>query len=251
MIDSSSKINSNSPKNWFQSTIGLKASNLVLLHGWGTTWQSLSPLVEIFKNKYNVYALDLPSAKYSVLTIDDYVVFVLNFIKDNQIDNPIIIGHSLGGAIASKIAAQHPKKIRAIILLAAASIRHQLPKNWLILQKLIYPVKPLLRLFRKQILKITKLDATDYLELSTNEEKQTFRNLLKTDLSSLLPKINCPTLILWGEKDESTRLEDGKKIHELIKHSIFKSYPNCGHLFYLDYPQDVSDTIITFINNAT
>lgn len=222
----------------------MKKQTLIFLHGWNTTWQSLYPLVNGFKDKYQVYSPNLPYPTNKILTLNDYCQFVLDFIKNNNIKNPILIGHSLGGAISTKIVTDHPKLISKIILLSAASIRHKLPQHMKFFQKFSKILHP----FRKPLLKLLKLDASDYVVLKTNIEKQTFRNLIHVDQSKTLSSINIPTLILWGDNDKSTPITDGKQINKLIITSTFKSYPNSGHFFYLDYPNDIINDITNFIN---
>ncbi|MFZ2152948.1 MAG: alpha/beta hydrolase [Microgenomates group bacterium] len=221
----------------------MKKQNVILIHGWGTTWQSLYPLFAGLKDKYDVFTPNLPYPTNKVLTLDDYCQFILDFISQNKIDKPILIGHSLGGAISTKIATNHPKLISKIILLSAASVRHELPPYIKFFQKF----GKLLHPFRQQILKLMKLDASDYIVLKTEIEKQTFRNLIHADQRESLSSIHIPTLILWGDNDQSTPLSDGQLIHQLIHQSTFKSYPNTGHFFYLTYPNDVIQDIIKFI----
>jgi pimeloyl-ACP methyl ester carboxylesterase len=218
-------------------------SNLVFLHGWGTTWESLYPIIHSLESSFNVYHPNLPYPKDKVLTLNDYATFVLDFIKKEKIKNPILIGHSLGGAISTKIAVDQPHTISKIILLSAASVRHALPSHIKFFQRFSKLLRPL----RQPILKLLKLDASDYIVLKTDIEKQTFRNLIHADQSTSLSKITTPTLILWGDNDAATPLADGQKIHSLIKSSQFKSFPNTGHFFYLDHPQQVSQLITDFI----
>lgn len=223
--------------------------NVIFLHGWGTTWESLYPLVQLLKSHAHVFTPNLLTIKNKILTLDDYVADILQFIKKNKIKNPVIIGHSLGGAIATKIAAQHPGIATKIVLLSAASIRHDIPQPWRTINTLISPLKPLLTPLRQIALKLAHLDASDYLELKTPIEKQTFQNLIRNDQSTTLSAINIPTLILWGDNDTATLIADGLKIHSLIKNSIFYSFPKAGHFFYLDHPDKCAQMIIKFIKH--
>jgi pimeloyl-ACP methyl ester carboxylesterase len=227
------------------------APTLLFLHGWGATWQSLFPILQGLGGKYNLYAIDLPYPKDKVLTLDDYCQFVLNFIKKEHLQKPVLVGHSLGGAIASKIAIDHPEAITSIVLCAAASIRHQLPIHWRLLQAISTPFKPLIKPIRHLIYRHLPLNASDYQVLSTPIEKSTFQNLIKADLTPYLPQICLPTLILWGDNDLSTPLSDGLMIHSLIPNSIFLSFPNTGHFFYLDYPDKTITAITSFVDNDT
>ncbi|PIU73392.1 hypothetical protein COS78_02595 [Candidatus Shapirobacteria bacterium CG06_land_8_20_14_3_00_40_12] len=225
----------------------MASPSLVFLHGWAGSSASWAPITERLKLKFSIFAPNLPYPENQTLTLNNYCQFVVEYLKSNKIKNPVLIGHSLGGAIATQIASDYPHLPGAIILLSSASIRHRLPKPWRSLQPLISPFKSILRPFRHQILKLAHLDASDYEILNTKSEKDTFRNLIHHDQTPFLSKISCPTLILWGENDTSTFLSDGQKIHSLIKNSTLKTFPNSGHFFYLDNQQEVAQAITDFV----
>lgn len=220
---------------------------LLFLHGWAGSWQSWLPILGRLKDQYNLCAIDLPYPKAKTLNLDDYCQFVLDFIKKENIDQPVIVGHSLGGAIAAKIASKYPRSVSAIVLVSAAAIRHPLPTLWCFFQRFSFLLKP----FKSIALRITHLDATDYVALKTATEKNTFRNLIAADLTPILHQITCPTLILWGDQDTSTPIVDGLKIHSLVSQSTFFSFPNSGHFFYLDYQPEFTQKIIDFVENET
>jgi pimeloyl-ACP methyl ester carboxylesterase len=225
----------------------MASPSLVFLHGWAGSSTSWIPITERLKSQFPVFTPNLPYPKNKTLTLNDYCQSVLEFLKSHKIKKPVLIGHSLGGAIATQIASNYPSLPQAIILLSSASIRHQLPQPWRFLQPLISPFNNILRPFRHQLLKLAHLDASDYETLNTKIEKDTFRHLIHHDQSSSLSKISCPALILWGDQDISTPLSDGQKIHSLIKNSVIKTFPNSGHFFYLDYQQEVAQAITDFI----
>ena len=222
----------------------MKKPTLVFVHGWGTTWESLYPLVSRLKPGYQVFTPNLPYPSDKVLTLDDYCQYILDYIKTNKITKPVLIGHSLGGAIATKIVTDHPTVVSKIVLLSAASVRQSLPPHLKFFQKFSKILHP----FRQTILKLLQLDASDYIVLKTDIEKQTFRHLIAADQQQNLSQISTPTLILWGDNDKSTPIDDGHIIHQLIPNSTFKSYPS-GHFFYLDYPDKVTQEIISFLNS--
>ena len=59
--------------------------------------------------------------------------------------------------------------------------------------------------------------------------QQTFKNIVNEDLTPYLKQINTETLIIWGEQDLDTPLNDAKKINKLIKNSALIIYPNASH----------------------
>ncbi len=245
----------------FSSIIGKNKPSLVFLHGWGGSWQSWYPILERLKKDFNLYAFDLPGfGKESIQIpyhLDNYVDFVVNLIKSNKIKNPILIGHSFGGTIVSKIAADKSIPLKGIILVNAAAIRHP----YSLLQKInilvVSSIKKILSLpliknimppIQKTYYHLTRQQNIDYAALKDNPLLQkTFQNIIKHDLSPVLSRIKIPTLIVWGENDISTLLSDGQKIHHLIPNSKLIIYPNTSHFSYLERQEEFTQDIIKFI----
>lgn len=233
---------------------------LIFLHGWGGCWQSWFPILERLKNDFNILAIDLPGFGdqeiNKALTLDDYVNFVVKTIKDKKIIDPILIGHSFGGAIVSKIAAKKIIPLKKIILVDAAPIRYQLTSKQKIISSITKPTKKILSLpilnrlytpLQKFLYKSLKLEDSGYFGQTNPLIKKTFSNVIREDLTNILPNIKVPTLIIWGENDTATPLSAGRKIQQLISKSKLIVYPNSSHFSYLEnqdlFVQDVKKFI--------
>ena len=100
---------------------------IILLPGWGTNLHTFDTLIQQLKTKYCVYAIDLigfgmsdePEEPWGV---SEYTRFLECFMKDYQINRPIILGHSFGGRIAIKYAARN-QNIDKLILVDSAGIK--------------------------------------------------------------------------------------------------------------------------------
>jgi pimeloyl-ACP methyl ester carboxylesterase len=235
--------------------------NLILLHGWGGCWQSWYPIIERLKNNYNLYVPDLPGFGQNEikepLLFKDYTDFLVDFVKKNKIKNPILIGHSFGGAIAAKAAAEKLIPITKLILVDAAAIRHPYSPKQQVTINLISSIKKILSLplinkvlpaVQKTYYQVSGQENSDYAALKDNPKLQkTFQNVIQHDLTDILSKIKTPTLIIWGEKDLATPLEDGQKIHQLINKSKFIILPNSTHFSYLEKQQEFVNEVTKFI----
>ena len=100
---------------------------IVFLHGWDNSSEVFRPLSYYLKNDFLIYTPDLPGFGKSPIekpmALKDYADFIYKFLKDNQIEKPIIVGHSFGGAVAAKLAILHPEIISKLILVGASAIR--------------------------------------------------------------------------------------------------------------------------------
>ena len=93
---------------------------MLLLHGTANRWQAFQPVIPMLVCRWKVYAPDFRGHGGSQHTKDYgfgfYLEDTVRFI-DGVIGEPVVIfGHSLGGRIATKIAAEYPEKVKAIIL---------------------------------------------------------------------------------------------------------------------------------------
>ncbi len=85
---------------------------LVMLHGWGSNIELFKGVINFAKKKYHVVAMDMPGFGKSdepaeSMNVDDYVDFVLEFIKTLYPEEKeiIFLGHSMGGRIIIKLAS--------------------------------------------------------------------------------------------------------------------------------------------------
>ncbi|MCX6813353.1 MAG: alpha/beta hydrolase [Candidatus Azambacteria bacterium] len=224
--------------------------NLIFLHGWGLSSEILKPLYHYLKNDFAVYFLDLPgfgdSPIEKPMTLGSYAEVVYKFIKDNNIEKPIVIGHSFGGAVATKLAILHPESVLKLILVGASAIR-QLRRKMILIKKVADFLKPIFPLKSKKfILKLLKLDKTDYAQIENPELKQSFKNVIAEDLKPYLSFIKSPTLVIWGEKDAVTPLSEGKLIAETIPDAKLAVVKNAGHFLFLEKPEEFIKLIKEF-----
>ncbi len=94
---------------------------LLLKHGiWGF-WQGFQPIINSVINRWHVYAIDYRGHGKSGRTpnqylLKDYARDIITFITENLEEPAVLLGHSLGGMVATMIAGDHSEKVRALII---------------------------------------------------------------------------------------------------------------------------------------
>ncbi len=221
-----------------------KGSDVLILHGWGTSGALMKPVADVFDNKMRVISLDLPGfgesdePKTDDYDIYSYSEFVKKFCESVGVENPVIVAHSFGGRIALILAGKNMIKINKMVLTGCAGIKPR--------RNLVYYVKVYSYKISKKVLNIfdkinpsmlekfkKKKGSADYAAASDKMRKVLVRTV-NEDLKYLLKNISVPTLLVWGEKDDATPLSDGKLMEKLIPDSGLVVMPGSTHYAFLE-----------------
>lgn len=226
---------------------------LILVHGWGGSINSLKKLAQLLSQKFQTIIIDLPGFGQSDLPeknwgVGEYGKAIINLLDQLNIKTCYYFGHSFGGSLGIYLASQYSNRIAKLILCDASYQRSgqtsqatqtikKLVNKFSWLKKIEDPVKKIYyRIF------FPNSDLLKYPKLETN-----FRKIMTEDLTPFLKKIYCPTLILWGEKDQQTPISYALNLNKQIKDSQLKTFPNIGHNLPLKYPEEVYNQIINFL----
>ena len=243
----------------YLETETVRKAPLVLLHGWGssiTSWRRVAEVLESANVK--VFIPDLPGFGDTPQPprpwhLNDYIVFVHEFVKTLGIKTFCLAGHSFGGQISIGYATQYPKKIRKLILIAAARIVRRRKLKVAIfgffskLGNLAFsmPFLSFLRpVFQKTWYKLS--GEQDYYRAS-NVMRETMKLILDREMRDELIKIRVPTLIIWGEKDLVTPLADAKILHGEIQGSRLHVFPQQNHDLNKKVPEKLAAEISNWV----
>jgi len=236
---------------------GKSNKKLIILPGWGDNRKTFNNIINKFKEKYEIYIFDYPGFGLSEnieeeLSIYDYTKMIIKFMEYKKIKKPIIIGHSFGGRIIITLTGYFNIELDKIILISSAGIK---PKKT-ILQKLKQRLYKMLKKisilfpkkYRNKYLKklINIFGSSDYKVLAPLLQR-TFIKIVNEDLTKYLSNIKEETLIIWGENDNSTPINDAYKINKLIKNSGLVKIKNTGHFCYLECPDYINLILDKFI----
>ena len=219
---------------------------IVLLHGWGQNIQMMQMLGEPFKNEYRIIVVDLPGFGLSeepkeAMGVDGYTTLIEKLLKELNVKNPILIGHSFGGRISVKYASRND--VKKVILLSPALKGHD---------KKGLKTKVLKSL--KKVPGINKLEGWAKNHIGSRDYKAAspimIEVLVKTvneDLSFDAKKIKAPVILIYGNLDSEVPEEDTKEYERLIPDCGLILYEGCTHYAYLERLNQTINIIKTFI----
>ncbi len=230
---------------------------ILILHGWGSgakNWNQVRKLLE--KQGYKVFVPDLPGfgenpPPKEAWTISDYTIWVEKFAVKNNLDRFFLMGHSFGGSVAVKFTLKYPKKIKKLFLVDCAGIRRKsikikmLKKTANIFRKK-FSFLPFFSFFRKVFYKFFL--KSDYLHVQGIMRK-TLLKVFNEDISKDFSNISVSTVIIWGEKDNTTPLKDAYYIKEKISGAKLEILPDIFHSPQLENPVLLVKKILSYVKN--
>lgn len=262
---------------------------VVLLHGFPEFWYEWRHQIPVLAKHYTVVAPDLRGYNESdkPFNVDDYRLSVVEedvvgLIQGLGHEKAFIVGHDWGGAVAWRLALDHPEVVEKLAILnsphpsvfaKAIAKFQQVRKAWYMLffQLPFLPellikmnLKAALRLIMQKKARnknaITDDDIDQYVAAlrkpqaiasALNYYRAAFRNRTK-EISVKGKKIDAPTLLLWGLNDPVLGKELTEGMESLFNNSYKVHYlKNCSHWVNEEQPDEVNKALLHFLKPHT
>lgn len=206
------------------------ASTILFLHGWGGNKDSFAGCKKFFSRRFSTLTISLPPDAHTPtsLTMHDYQQLVIEILRLHNITSVIIICHSFGMRVSLMLAATN-LNIEKIMVTGGAGII--LEPNFI--SKLSQNHNRILLGRYPQLFQ--KFASTDYKNLN-KINRQTFKNIIKKNLTEYINLLGCQALLFWGKKDTATPIRFVKIFKKLHPNSQVVIVDGT-HFAYLEYPQ--------------
>ncbi len=233
---------------------GGSGAPLLFLHGAGGPMIG-APFLDELAKYFTVYAPAHPGfgPGEGIEHLDDIIDFALyyfDFLDELQIDNPHIVGHSMGGMLAAEIAALAPYRSARLVLVGAAGL-------WLDET----PIPDFFTFNPQQLVKAALHDPEGPLGQMMLQQFQSPEMLLEMHkclasagkfmwpipdkgLKKRIHRIQQPTLIVWGASDKLIPPAYGEAFLKTISGSRLVTLTSSGHLPMLE-EQDAFVQVVT------
>lgn len=228
---------------------------ILILHGWwwsSKSWITVWEMLE--KAWFNIIIPDLPwfgkTDLKEIFTIDKYAETIEEFTKKLNLKNIILLWHSNWWAISIKLANRNNLKIKKLILNNSAWIRNKKSTNLKrkLFKIVIKPFKFLLKLpFWNKIRSVFYriIWWHDYLNSLKNPFlKETYINMISSDLQDEIKNIKLETLLIWWKLDSYTPIKDWIWMNKNIANSKIVILDKEKHWIHLQNPKKLVDVIL-------
>jgi pimeloyl-ACP methyl ester carboxylesterase len=222
---------------------GGSGAPVILVHGLGSSaedWANLMPLLK--QAGFHVYAVDLlgygRSARPATATysISEEAGYVEEFLNQRGLNKINLVGWSMGGWVAMRVALDQPERIGRLVLCDSGGIRFEPTFTMFDFEPTTIPaVRRLYRLLMPKATDVPDFLARDIIRKSKRLNwvvNRSARSMFKGDdlLDGKLGALPMPTLIIWGKQDHLIPLATGISLHAQIPQSVLQIYDGCGHL---------------------
>jgi pimeloyl-ACP methyl ester carboxylesterase len=215
---------------------------VVLVHGLSGSGRWWLYNVPALAQRYRVYNVDLVGfgrSRGQRLVLREAGDWLAEWIRVVGITQAHLVGHSMGGYIATEVAVNAPEMVRRLVLVDA----------------LVLPMGPglmrhaldLARAVRFMSVRFLPVLLGDALRAGPGTMWRATREVLSADLSNRLDAVKAPTLVVWGEKDALLPPELGRQLAERLARAQFVCVGGAGHNPMWDRPQRFNELLLEFL----
>ena len=256
----------------YRDTGTKNAQAVVLLHGFGSSLQTWDEWSSVLERNFRVVRLDIAGFGLTGASPDNNysdeadVKRLANFLNQIGVQNPILIGHSMGGRIAWNFASEYPDRVKRLILLApdgfpvpgqaigtkpydagpiANLIKYFMPK--FLVKKSLEPA-----FFDPSVMNDNLLERYyDLLRAPTVRDAilERMKQTINSDPVPKLKKITASTLLLWGESDRMIPCSNSADYRRVLAFSQSIIMPKASHLLQEENAQISLAHVLEFINS--
>jgi pimeloyl-ACP methyl ester carboxylesterase len=238
---------------------------LLLLHGAVSDSRVWRVELESLSDVFSVVAWDAPGCGWSSdppehFRLPEYAECLDEFISALGLERPHLLGHSWGSALALELYRLRPSVVRSLVLVGAyAGWAGSLTPDQ-VAQRLEFALRiadlppgtfepaSMPGLFSDAMPENRRSElATIMSEIRPAGTRTMARGLAEADLRDLLPRIEAPTLLIYGDADERSSLDVANALHAAIPRSRLTVMPGLGHECFLESAEAFDTEVRSFL----
>ena len=239
---------------------------VLLLHGFAGSWRAFELMLSHLPHSIHAVAPTLrghgdASKPPDGYRIDHFAADVASFMDVLELETAVIVGHSMGSAIAQRFAAKYPEATLGLVLVGACITKPgdpQAQEFWdTTVSQLTDPIDPT---FVRRFLESTLaqpvpesfLDTIvqDSLKMPARVWQAIWQGRLEEDGTDDPGRISAPTLIVWGNQDTRCTHSDQEAMKTSIADSRLLVYNGAGHGLHYEEPERFASDLLAFVDDV-
>jgi pimeloyl-ACP methyl ester carboxylesterase len=240
---------------------------LVLIHGLGAQGaRDFEPLLPTLSKHYRVLAFDLPGLARSGRRNDVYspqrYTRLVSALVARHFTGPVaVLGHSMGGALALQLAADHPEQVSRLLVLDVAGVLHwreymreviagSRKTAW---QRALAGTRKLLWTIgmlpaRRMQLQDLALEVSPTLRGFFSSSRTAALLFIQHDFGPAIRRVRAPTFVGWGALDTVAPPRTAALLRSQLPVAQFSLFDQSGHTPMRDEPEAVADAVVRFLD---
>ncbi|MGV4414792.1 alpha/beta fold hydrolase [Chryseobacterium sp. T1] len=232
--------------------------SLVLLHGLMGGLSNFDNTVNYFSERgYKVFVPELPIYDLPILNTNLTTIakYVIKFIEEHINEPVTIVGNSMGGHVGLILTLARPDLVKNLVLTGSSGLYERtfgdsFPRK----SDKDYIKKKTQEVFYNPDVATDEL--VDEVFAVVNDRMKGIktvmlaRSAIKHNMLHDLPKITCPTCLIWGKQDNVTPPEVAEDMHKFIPNSDLYWIEECGHAAMMEKPNEFNDTLYHWLQKV-
>ena len=186
-------------------------------------------------------------------SIDDYVEWLHGYVHQRRYQDVILVGHSMGGAIAQLYGLKYGEEVKALVLIGTGARLRVLPTLLTALEEMVTDVAAWQKFWEERY----RLVAPEVKRLVMEAERLIgpavmLNDMLccdKFDIMDRVHTIKLPTLVICGSEDEMTPVKYAKYLADRIEGATQVIIEGAAHLVFLEKPEEVNQAMEKFLDS--
>ena len=260
-------------------TDGNQGSPVILIHGIGGYIETWLPNFSPLSTQHKVYAVDLPGHGRTEkplnisYTIESLSQFIKDFMMALGVEKAHIVGHSLGGAVATRLAIRQPTVVEKLVLANSAGLGKEgtmmlrIASIPLLGEVLTRPSLSGSASSAKMLVHNPTVMTDDLIELNYQISalpgaQKSFLKTLRSNANLFgqkesmygtntrgIASITNPVLVIWGQQDQVITVAHADTAAKGFPNVRVHIFDNCGHLPMLEYASDFNRLLLDFLSD--
>lgn len=239
------------------------APAVLLIHGTGVSARSWIYQLRGLGQSLQVIAMDLPGRGESEAlpepTVEGYADAAYDLVRAREIGLVVAVGHSLGGAVVQALAARHPERVTAVVLVSTCAKLPPHPGTDGLLWYLPGPARKAVFFWTAQRILFGPRAPAEAVRLGMDELRSCPPEVMRRDaaaagamdLEESARALRVPALLLCGSEDKLTPSALSRRLNELIPGARLEVVEGMGHMLPLEAPELVNQRIVDFVASVT
>ncbi|MGE5140887.1 MAG: alpha/beta fold hydrolase, partial [Rudaea sp.] len=184
-------------------------------------------------------------------TVAEYADVVCRFLDALNIDRAVIVGSSMGGAIAQFLGINHADRVQGLGLVGTGARLRVLPA---FLTGIVDDTLRTVALINEALFTtgadpgIKALSERGMLDCGPQVLHEDYAACDIFDVREHISKIRAPTLVLCGDQDKMTPVKYSQYLAERIPGATLEIITGAGHLVMLEKPDEVNRSLVRFLD---